>query len=476
MKHADEAIARGDHYAAAIEYLNVLQINRKHSEALTNLANIAKPAYEQKLRMAEAYQAQRNFEASLVEYKDLQTYLSRLKMFNLLHFIPIDVGQVIHKVSLAAAEKHYLQAEVFFSQRDFTRAISEYRIALDFAGVYKDSTEKIAESYYRMAGDFEKNRNYRSAAKTYENAHAVIRDYKNSLTKATGLYYALGSYFLSIGQYRKAYEDLGQAQALNPQYRDVSQKWATAGDKAIIKIALVSFDNPTGRDVAGMVLGDYIFSAIKSDVQAKASAFVQLLEREDFLTLARTQKINENLLNDEGRIPIKLTGVHYLVFGRFTQVRNTRAGLTETQVKDSYQYSYDVAYVDSKGQQAKRKEWVSAPMYYSIFKDKSAVALAGTVKVVEVKSGRTVIEFPFSEKTGDEIVYADKFQAKHDLNADNIRVSDEIRRLSGARRELRDEELFAGELIKIIAAPVAQRILTDLDTAPVTMDPTQLTY
>jgi tetratricopeptide (TPR) repeat protein len=476
MKHADEAIARGDYYTAAIEYLNVLRIDRKHSEALTNLANIAKPAYEQKLTMAEGYQAQGNFEASLVEYKDLETYLSRLKIHNLLNFVPIDIDQAIHKVSMAAAEKHYLQAEIFFAQRDFTKAISEYRVALDFVGIYKDCTEKIAESYFRLAVDFEKNRNYRSAAKTYENAHAVIRDYKNSLTKAAGLYYALGSYFFSIGQYRKAYEDLGQAQALNPQYRDVNQKWAMARDKAIVKIAFVNFDNPTGRDVAGMVLGDYIFSAIKSDVQAKASAFVQLLDREDLLVLARMQKINESLLNDEWRVPAKLTGVHYLIFGRFTQVRNIRAGLTETQLSDYYQYSYDVAYIDSKGQKAKRKEWANAPLYYSIFKDKLAIALAGTVKVLEVKSGRAVIEYPFSEKTGDEIVYAGKFLAAHDLNADNIRIADEIKKLSGARRELKDEEFFAKEMIKAIANPVAQQILTNLDTAPTLMDPTLLEY
>ena len=111
MKHADEAITRGDYYTAAIEYLNVLQIDRKHSEALTNLANIAKPAYEQKLKMAEGYQAQGNFEASLVEYKDLEIYISRLKAFNLLNFVTIDTGQAIRKVSMAAAEKHYLQAE-----------------------------------------------------------------------------------------------------------------------------------------------------------------------------------------------------------------------------------------------------------------------------------------------------------------------------------------------------------------------------
>jgi len=467
----EQAVTRGDYYAAAMDYLNVLRTKPKYSKAIDNLSRISKSAYEQKLKMAEGYQEQGNLEEALAEYKDLDGYITQLRQYNLLNFVPIDINKAISTVSTGAAEKHYVQAEGLFKQKDFQNAIREYRTASALVNSFKDCKEKIAESYYSLAGDYEKRNSYRTAAKNYENANVEVRGYKDATQKAAGLYYALGSYFLTQGQYRKACEDLSQAKSISPQYRDVSNKLDTASEKAALKIAFVRFDNPTGKDIAGMALGDFIFETIKSNVQSKASQFLHMLDREELLVLAREQRINEGLFRDESTVPMKLEGVGYLIFGKLNQVRDVKTGLTETPTKDYYEYSYDVPYVDDKGRQRTRKEWSKAEMYFSLLKDKASFTLSGVIKVIDVKTGRLIINHQISEEAGDEIEYADKFRAAHDLNAYNVALPDAIKKLRKARRELKDEGALAREMIDSIARAMADKILSNLDVTPFVNDP-----
>ena len=476
VKLGEQAVTRGDYYAAAIEYLNVLRTTPKYNKAIDGLSRISKSAYEQKLKMAEGFQEQGNLEEALAEYKALSTYITQLRQYNLLNFVPVDIDKAISTVSSGAAEKHYVQAEALFKQRAYQNAIGEYRAALALVISYKDCKEKIAESFYSLAADLEKKNSYRAAAKNFENADAEVRSYKDATQKAAVLYYALGSYFLSQGQYRKAFEDLTQAKLLSPQYRDVNNKLETAREKSAVKIAFVRFDNPTGKDIAGMALGDFIFETIKSNVQSKASQFLRLLDREELLVLAREQRINEGLLSDESTVPMKLEGVNYLIFGKLNQVRDVRPGLSETQAKDYYEYYYEVPYVDNKGRQRTRQESSKAEMYFSLFKDKLSLTLSGVIKVIEVKTGRLIINHQISEEAGDEIEYADKFRAVHDLNANNIALPEPIKKLRRARRELKDDGVLAKEMIGSIARTMADKILSNLDVTPYVNDPAILKF
>jgi len=476
IKRGDQALARGDNFAAANEYISVLVMKPKNSKALAKLSSIAKPAYEQKLKMAEGYKDQSDLENALTEYKELRQFIDQLKTYNALNFIPLDVNKAINDVSAGAAEKHYSLAESFFKQAQYEQAISGYESALSFTRPYKDVYEKIAESYYSMALNREQTKRYRLAAENYQKAFEQVRGYKDASQRAATIYYNLGVYFLSNGQCRKAYEDLSRAQSIIPQYPEIDNKLSAAKERATTKLAFVQFDNTTGKDLAGMTLGDFIFETIKTNVQSRASQFIRLLDREQLLVLAQEQRISEGMLSGESTAPMKLEGVQYLIFGKINQVREVHSGLSRAPMSAEYDYWYEVPYTDDKGKSRTKTEWAKGTMYYSSFKDKLSVTIGGSIRVVEAKTGAVVINHQISEERMDDITYADEFRASHELTADNVSYSDDLKQLAKMRRELKDIDTIAKDMISSIAATMTGKILSSLDITPSISDPTNLTY
>lgn len=476
IKIGDEALARGNYYAAAIEYLNVLKIKPKHGKALLKLSEVAEPAYQQKLSIAEGYKEQGNLEEALNEYNELKNFIYQLKAHNTLNFVPVDIDKAIISVSASAAEQHYKQAELFFNGREFKRAIEEYRAALNLTSPYKDCREKTSESFYCTASDFEKKGAYRYAADSYQSACETILGYKDARNKAASIYYALGCSFLSKGYCRKAYEDLSKTKAIDLQFRDIDNKLSMAKECAAIRIAFVRFDNPTGRNIAGMALGDFIFDTIKTKLQSRASQFIRVLDREELEVLAREQQISEGMLSSEATGPINLEGVDYLIFGKINQVLDVHSGISKTRMADTYMYWYEVPYTDKKGKRKTRLKSSRAKMYYSLIKDKISLKLAGVIKVVESKTGAVTINHQISEEAMDRIAYADEFSAMHDLSSLNVSIPKEVEKLAKSRRELKDIGILANDMIDSISSSMSRKILSTLDQTRSVSDPITLKY
>ncbi|NHZ85447.1 MAG: hypothetical protein GWP19_06160, partial [Planctomycetia bacterium] len=478
IKSGDEAVARGDHFTAANNYISALSTDPTHRIALEKLSLTVRPAYEQKLRMAEGYKAQNNLESALTEYKELKNFIRRVKNYITLNFVPIDIAQAIKEVSAGAAEKHYQIAENLYKQSQYEKAIREYKTVLDFTNPYKDTDKKIADSYYIIASNYGQSKHYRSAANNYKYASKRVRGYKDAAQRAATIYYNLGTYFLSKKQCRKAFEDLSEAKKLSPQFSSVDKKLSKAKECATVKIAFVKFDNTTGRNLAGMELGDFIFETIKTKVQNQASQFIRMLDREQLLVLAQEQQISTGYLDlDSGSAgSINLEGVHYLVFGKINQVRVVHPGLSKNRVSDKYSYSVKVPYVDKNGKRRTEIKWREGTMLYSIYEDKLSVTISGSIRIVEAKTGVVIINHQISEHQSDEIMYANNFSAPHDLSSRSVSYSSDIHNLSNARRELKDVGVFANRITESIANDMTRKILSKLDRTPSISDPTNLTF
>ena len=380
IKRGDEALARKDFFAAAQEYLEVLQTKPKHGKALTKLSNVAKPAYEQKLNLAKGYREQDNLKAALAEYKQLDRFIGQLKRYNALNFVTVNVAKEIEMVSAGAAEKHYKRAEAAFKSGKFESAITQYKEAVKLTNPYKDCREKIATSYYQIASGLEKAGQFRRAAVNYRSALDHVKQFKDATDRAASLYYHLGDYFLSQRHCRKAYEDFVNVQRIDSQYENLTEMLHKSKECATVKIAFVEFDNPTGKNLAGMALGDFIFETIKTKVQAGASQFIRILDREQLHVLASEQQISAGVLGRESSLVTKLEGVHYLIFGKINQVSDVHVGLSKTPMRTTYDYWYEVPYTDSKGKRRAKTQWAKGDLYYSLYNDKRTVKLAGAIR------------------------------------------------------------------------------------------------
>ncbi len=66
----------GNHYAAALKFIEALQSEPTNKKARLKLSEVAKLAYDQKLYLAESAEKSSNYEQALREYSELKDFLS----------------------------------------------------------------------------------------------------------------------------------------------------------------------------------------------------------------------------------------------------------------------------------------------------------------------------------------------------------------------------------------------------------------
>ena len=479
VSQGDEALELGNYYTAALRYIEALHIKPTHSKALSRLMMVAKQAYEQKLMIAEGYKARGNLEVALREYKELRNFLLELKHLNALNFVPIDIDEEIAHLKTGAAEAHYRAAERLLEQGLYRKAIKEYKKALKFVDPYKDSRRKISECYYRIADGLVQEGSFREAVENYLNAETVTPGYKDARRKAAEVLYQLGLYFLSRGYCRNAYEEFSKVRGIISDYKDVAAKQAKAEQCATVKIAFARFDNPTGRTIAGMALGDFISDAIRAEVRANASKFVKFLDRDELGAILAEQKMAASGLVEGALIIGRLKGVQYLIFGKITQVYVSHEGLRKMSKRAKCTYYYTISYTDEKGKRKNRTVWKEGVASYDVYTDSRTISLSGSIKVIEVGSGEVKIYRQINSRVTDKIKYAENLRLLSSLEqllgySIEILEPDEFRKLKKARRELKDEDTMTRELIDEIASTVAAEILNTVDLTPDVSDPKTL--
>lgn len=474
VSFGDKAIARGDYYAAAQDYLTALKAKPGYTKAVMKLSQVARPAYDQKLSLAEGYKNQGSLEAALREYKELKQFLRDLRSSSALNFVPLDIDKAISSVSEGAAEEHFKQAEAYFSREDYGQAIREYEEALDFTPSYKDCREKISESYYCLGTQLQAQKGYRAAAENFGSACDNIRQYKDAAEKSALLYYSLGCYFLENGQYRKAYEDLVSANTMYTGFQEVDQKLSEAREGATVRIAFVRFDNPTRQNIAGIAMGDFIFESLKTKLQSQMSQFIRVLDRDELAVIAREQQISAGMLSGDATGPINLEGVDCLIFGKLNQVRDHQAGLSRTRMQGEYTFHYEETYIDNKGRRRTRPASMNYKMSYRLNKDELTLNLSGVIKIIETDTGAVLINHQISEEGFDSIAYADDVYAAHDPNSSSVGLPDYFKELWSARQELRDSGVLVKDMINSISQQMSSKILTKLDQTPLVSDPVSL--
>ncbi len=102
------------------------------------------------------------------------------------------------------------------------------------------------------------------------------------------------------------------------------------------------FDNLSGRDISGMVIGDFIFDDIKSKLQDKVSQFICMIDRDDLAAIIGEQKLGMAGITDDYSTFKQLNCVHYLIFGKLslwglTKVRrelNDKDGLIKDMISE----------------------------------------------------------------------------------------------------------------------------------------------
>ena len=474
VSDGDEARKRGDTYAAANHYLDALDEEADHGDALKKIGEVAKRAYDKKLKLAESNQEKGNLEEALREYKELEEYLNRLREHNALDFTPVNAGERIRTVSTEIAKKRYRRAEALFEDKQYKQAIRQYENALEHRESYKDAVRKIAASYYRMATRTFEAQRYREAAETYLKALREGGGYEDARQRAATLYYHLGNHFLTEGHCRQAYEDFDEAGSVVSGFEDVDKKLADAKKCATVQVAFADLRNTTGRTLAGMNLGNVIFQKTRTKLQKESSQFIEILTRQQLAVLMEEHGMSTGAVTNASSIPRSFEGADYVVFGTLNQVQAKDSGPEKEQKRTTYEYATQETYVNNEGETKTRTEWHEAYAYYTLNTASRTVRINGSIQVVDASSRSIAINKTVDHEAQDVVRYATNVKANHNLGGDNTRLDSDFVELVRARKELKSVNELVQPRLDAIATSLSHQTRKKIDRPPSVADPSTL--
>lgn len=466
-----ELAKAGNHWDATKKYYESLEKKPGYEKALDGLKVSALPAYKQKLEIAANYEKQANYETAAIEYKELYDYSNRLRGVGLLNFPTIDFEKKIAEMKTGASEAYYVKAEDFLKKGDFINAAENYQSALKFNRNYKDSVEKTANCYFLEGNKQYSVNQFRGAVSNWKKCWEFKPAYKDSLDKATDVQYNLAKYFEKKKKYRLAYNDYAHLLEFNPNYKDAAQRKDEVEQLAVTKVTVMPFENLTKREFSGIVVDDIIFELTKGKVSSKGSRFMRIIDREELKAIMNEQGLQASGIAEGSSKINQLKGVDFIIFGKINQLRSVPKSTSQT-IRDTYQFNYDCRKQDSKGQWYNGTCAVDKPMTYILKKASLSVEVGGSVKIVDVYSGRTVLTYPLREKESDQVEYAT--DPSIDPSAQGVFIFGKMPELLKARNQLTEESDMIDKVVKRIGDELGLKILTTVDVTPSEPDPTNV--
>ncbi len=472
---------QGSLYAAAQKYLDALEKNDRHKKAQEAIFGVAEDAYEQKLAVATRYETATRFEDALDEYRELRTFLSRLDAVGAKTFAVVDVKKKIGAMRSASAEQHYVAGVEALGARDWSRALSRFKAARSFRSTYKDTTELMAEAEYGWGGDEVDRNAYRDAAKHFVAATEIAGSagYRDARSRAAELFGALGQHFLQVGACRSALRDFEKARALEDSSLLGALEEA-AESCAVTPVAILPFENPTGRDLAGMALSETLADRVGSEVAEGASRFVRLIERTALDRLLAEQDLSAAGIATGSSS--KIQGVRYLVIGKLTQVRVSGEPLRTDSKATVGTVPYECTKTNRDGEPYRSTCHREVRVDYRESSASLQLRVAGSVRVVDVQTGEQLASHPLEGVAEDAVHFVEDPSVDGRVvsltmwgHNNGVGVRDrELRRLVDARRDLRDEGAMADEIVSGLARAAAEAILEAVDVPDREADPDRL--
>lgn len=180
ISQGDDALKMKRYYDAARSYITALSYEPNNKDVRAKLANIAQPAYDEKLATAQSSENTGDIEQAYGHYAGLATLIDNLNKYVDVSFPVINARQKVLELGNRISAGYYATAEASFRGEDYYSAVEKYKKALTYTNPYRDSTEKIAESYYRMGKNYAYRGDYRQAAESFEKANRTIYNYRDS--------------------------------------------------------------------------------------------------------------------------------------------------------------------------------------------------------------------------------------------------------------------------------------------------------
>ena len=295
---------------------------------------------------------------------------------------------------------------------------------------------------------------------------AEIRDYgfelEESFTSAAEYYYSRGTQLMEKNKkesYKKAAKTFKKAMTYVDGYRDAEDMYQLCRQKALKRIAVLSFENNSGTSSFGAI-GDEVSDAVISRMlkDNKLMEFIEIVSRDQVDMIIEEQKLSQSGLVDFTQsVEIgKILGIEELITGKVSRIQVSEpqnASTRTTQKKDVV--TGEEVYTDDEGIEKKRLiiETVNARVsFYELTVDASMTVSCSRV---EVETAKILSSNSYSENY--------KFNHKWaTYTGDKRALTKEARSLT---RKKAATAPSAGEMISELSSKISGKIKKDLKNA-----------
>lgn len=227
-----------------------------------------------------------------------------------------------------------------------------------------------------------------------------VTDYSKELaeakTNAAEAHYQEG---LSLSQnegvdiQKQAAKEFKAAMRYIPEYKEAANLYEEARHRGIKRIAVIPFEDKTGKggqygDISGMIV-DEIVSDVMND--ASAMEFLEIISRDQLEAVMLEQNLGmTGVLDESSAMAIgKVLGVHELLTGKISQIIYTPVNTVTKNIKQEGSVVVGTEkYKDKKGKTRTRNIWGNVYANVSVYTRTTKAKITGSYKIIEVKTAK----------------------------------------------------------------------------------------
>lgn len=200
---------------------------------------------------------------------------------------------------------------------------------------------------------------------------------------------------------KSAAKSFKQAMEYVPGYQDASMLYAEARKAGTTRIAIIPFENISGKDhfgAIGQLITDEVIGSMLNN--SASMEFVEIINRDQLEILLAEQNLGSSGRIQEGSAAEvgKVLGVHKIITGKITQIMTKTGPVTNRR----YQVSKNVVirkekYLNDKGKERYRNIYGDVLANITAFQQSSSATIVGSYKLLDSQTGRLLDSKAFNE-------------------------------------------------------------------------------
>jgi len=400
------SVIAGESYETFSQLIGIVGIEFPTKTELDYLAN--KKDYSNVNRAEEIYQQglqfyqDEDFSNALDKFTEVKEIIRHYK----------DVDNLLSQTKQKIAADEYKQALRLISQNEHEQAIQKLEMVVDYSPDFSEAQQKLlntkndlAQQYFQQAASYDQQSNYKAAY----NLMSKVLSYQNS-------------------------------------YPGAREKYNELRDKLTVRLAVFPF---VVKNLSEK-FGETAYQKITSNIGAKKSDFIMLLDRQNPNTIFQEQALPQTgAIDEKHAVEVgKLSGVNTMVLGSVSLISISDVKPRKTIKTGEYKQSY----LDPRKVKRTRK----VPFTYTVYEKSRSVEMNLNYRIISVETGEIVFSKSDNETVTDVALW---------LTCPKERVKDlpsEYKNKVSSSSEPKSKDSLISEAIENLSRHAADVILSQL--------------